>query len=88
MGTPIALATLGFMKFSVAPESSNAGISALLFGTWRKTRIDIDWRFDKYIRSELKALAKADVARLAENSTPLLYSSGLPPLLFGQPSFG
>jgi hypothetical protein len=58
----------------VAPESSKAGISALLFGTWRKTRIDIDCQFDKYIRSELSALAKADVARLVENPTPLLCS--------------
>jgi hypothetical protein len=66
------------MKFSVAPESRSAGVSALLFDVWIKTRIDIDWRFDKYTRSELIALTKADLVRHWENPTsPLLTSRPL-----------
>ena len=59
------------MKFSVAPESSNARVSALFLEVCKKTHIDIDWRLDKYTRSELSALIKAILIRLLENPVDL-----------------
>ena len=66
-------------KFLVAPKSRSAGVSALLFDAWIKTRIDIDCQFDKYMRSELIALTKAELVRPAEN--PGMPSLFVPPLL-------
>ena len=59
------------MKFSVAPESSNAGVSALFLKVCKKTRIDIDWRLDKYTCSELSDLIKAILIRLPETPVDL-----------------
>ena len=70
------------IKFSVAPESRSAVVSALLFDVWRNTCIDIDWRFDKYTRSELPALIKADLIRQSENPAPLLHSCDIWGLAF------
>jgi hypothetical protein len=63
-------------KFSVAPESRSAGVSALLLMVWIKTRIDIDCQFDRNTRSELSPLIKAELIRQRENpaSLPSLYS--------------
>ena len=69
------------MKFSVASESRSAGVSALLFGVWIKTHIDIDWQFDKYTHFELIALTKADLVRPWENPESL-YLTLLPFPLF------
>jgi hypothetical protein len=60
------------MKFSVAPESRSALVSALLFEVLTYTLIDMDWRFDKYTRSELNALIKAELIRRWENPALLL----------------
>ena len=61
------------IKFSVAPKSRSAAVSALLFEVFTYTLIDIDWRFDKYTRSELIALIKAKLIRHWENpALPLL----------------
>jgi hypothetical protein len=38
-----------------------------LFEVFTYTLIDIDWRFDKYTRSELIALIKAELIRHWEN---------------------
>ena len=59
-------------KFSVAPESRSAAVSALLFEVLTYTLIDMDWRFDKYTRSELIALIKAELIRRWENPALLL----------------
>ena len=63
------------MKFSVAPESSKAEASALLLDVCKNTHIDMDWRFDKYTRSELMDLIKAALIRPSENPAPLLDSA-------------
>ena len=63
------------MKFSVAPESRSAVVSALLLDVCRNTRIERDWRFDKYTRSELTVLIKAELIRLLENPEGILLGS-------------
>ena len=55
------------MKFSVAPESRSALVSALRSRECRKTFNVIDCRFDKYTFSVLTSLIKADVIRRWEN---------------------
>ena len=61
------LAYPSLMKFSVAPESSKAEASALLLDVCKNTHIDMDWRFNKYTRSELIDLTKAALIRPSEN---------------------
>jgi hypothetical protein len=60
------------MKFSVAPESSSAEVSALLNKEFRYTRIVIDRRFDRYTLLVLNALTKAELVRRPENPLPRL----------------
>jgi hypothetical protein len=63
------------MKFSVAPESSNAEVSALLNKEFKYTRIVIDRRFDRYTLLVLNALTKAELVRRLENPLPRLLLS-------------
>ena len=63
------------MKFLVAPESRSAVVSALLLDVCRNTHIERDWRFDKYTRSELTILIKAELIRLCENPEGILLDS-------------
>jgi hypothetical protein len=63
------------MKFSVAPESSNAEVSALLNREFKYTRIVIDRRFDRYTLLVLNALTKAELVRRLENPPPRLLLS-------------
>jgi hypothetical protein len=65
------------MKFSVAPESSSAEVSALLNREFRYTRIVIDRRFDRYTLLVLNALTKAELVRRPENPLPRLLLSPL-----------
>jgi hypothetical protein len=60
------------MKFSVAPESSSAEVSALLNKEFKYTRIVIDRRFDRYTLLVLNALTKAELVRRPENPLPRL----------------
>jgi hypothetical protein len=60
------------MKFSVAPESSSAEVSALLYREFKYTRIVIDRRFDRYTLLVLNALTKAELVRRPENPLPRL----------------
>ena len=55
------------MKFSVAPESRSALVSALRFRECRKTFNVIDCQLDKYTFSVLISLIKAEVIRRWEN---------------------
>jgi hypothetical protein len=76
------------MKFSVAPESSSAEVSALLDKEFKYTRIVIDRRFDRYTLLVLNALTKAELVRRPENPLPrlllLLLRNVLLPGLVGQ----
>jgi hypothetical protein len=76
------------MKFSVAPESSSAEVSALLDKEFKYTRIVIDRQFDRYTLLVLNALTKAKLVRRPENPLPrllLLLLRNAPPLgLVGQ----
>jgi hypothetical protein len=63
------------MKFSVAPESSSAEVSALLNKEFKYTRIVIDRRFDRYTLLVLNALTKAELVRRPENPLPRLLLS-------------
>jgi hypothetical protein len=63
------------MKFSVAPESSSAEVSALLDKEFKYTRIVIDRRFDRYTLLVLNALTKAELVRRPENPLPRLLLS-------------
>jgi hypothetical protein len=60
------------MKFSVAPESNSAEVSALLNKEFKYTRIVIDRRFDRYTLLVLNALTKAELVRRPENPLPRL----------------
>jgi hypothetical protein len=60
------------MKFSVAPESSSAEVSALLDKEFKYTQIVIDRRFDRYTLLVLNALTKAELVRRPENPLPWL----------------
>jgi hypothetical protein len=60
------------MKFSVAPESSSAEVSALLDKEFKYTQIVIDRRFDRYTLLVLNALTKAELVRRPENPLPRL----------------
>jgi hypothetical protein len=60
------------MKFSVAPESSSAEVSALLNKEFKYTQIVIDRRFNRYTLLVLNALTKAGLVRRPENPLPRL----------------
>jgi hypothetical protein len=76
------------MKFSMAPESSSAEVSALLDKEFKYTRIVIDRRFDRYTLLVLNALTKAELVRRPENPLPrpllLLLRNVLPLGLVGR----
>src|SRR5580704_143468 len=76
----ISLAYCILRKFSVAPESRSAIVSALFLARWMNRRSCIDFRIDKYILSEPVLLIQA--ARIRPPKNPLLlppfYSSALP----------
>jgi hypothetical protein len=63
------------MKFSMAPESSSAEVSALLDKEFKYMRIVIDRRFDRYTLLVLNALTKAELVRCPENPLPRLLLS-------------
>src|SRR5580692_10634231 len=80
MGKCISLAYCILRKFSVAPESRSAIVSALFLARWMNRRSCIDFRIDRYILSEPVFLIQAAWIRPPKN--PLLslpsYSSVLP----------
>src|SRR5580692_6649429 len=80
MGKCISLAYHILRKFSVAPESRSAIVSALFLARWMNRRSCIDFHIDKYILSEPVLLIQA--ARIRPPKNPLLllpfYSSMLP----------
>src|SRR5580692_6954387 len=80
MGKRISLAYCMLRKFSIAPESRSAMVSALFLARWMNRRSCIDFRIDKYILSEPVLLIQA--ARIRPPKNPLLslpsYSSVLP----------
>src|SRR5580692_6504200 len=73
MGKRISLAYCILRKFSVAPESRSAIVSALFLARWMNRRSCIDFRIDKYILSEPVFLIQA--VRIRPPKNPLL----LPP---------
>src|SRR5580692_5384788 len=80
MGKCISLAYRMLRKFSVAPESRSAIISALFLARWMNRRSCIDFRIDKYILSEPVLLIQA--ARIRPPKNPLLllpFCSSVPP---------
>src|SRR5580692_9757578 len=80
MGKCISLAYRILRKFSVAPESRSAIVSALFLARWMNRRSCIDFRIDKYILSEPVLLIQAARIRPPKNPLPLLpfYSSAPP----------
>src|SRR5580693_2883919 len=80
MGKCISLAYCILRKFSVAPESRSAIVSALFLARWMNRRSCIDFCIDKYILSEPVLLIQAIWIRPLKN--PLLslpfYSSMFP----------
>src|SRR5580692_1289938 len=91
MGKCISLAYRILRKFSVAPESRSAIVSALFLARWMNRRSCIDFRIDKYILSEPVLLIQA--ARIRPPKNPLLslpfYSSTPPgPLWRATPAVG
>jgi hypothetical protein len=55
------------MKFSVAPESSNVSISALLDAVYMYALMVIDFLSDKYMRSSVPLLIQAAQIRVFKN---------------------
>src|SRR5580692_10104615 len=80
MGKCISLAYRILRKFSVAPESRSAIVSALFLARWMNRYSCMDFRIDKYILSEPVFLIQAARIRPPKNPLPLLpfYSSMLP----------
>src|SRR5580692_146053 len=70
MGKCISLAYCILRKFSVAPESRSAIVSALFLARWMNRRSYIDFCIDKYILSEPVLLIQA--ARIRPPKNPLL----------------
>jgi len=64
MGRPIPAAYFKFMKFSVAPESRRATVSALFRVEWMYKRTVIDFRFDRNTSCTLVLLIEAAPIRL------------------------
>src|SRR3984893_4721607 len=65
------------MKFSVAPESSNVSISALLDAVCTYALMVIDFLSDRYTRSSVPLLIQAAQIRAFKNPTLLSLRSGL-----------
>ena len=61
------------MKFSVAPESSKAVVSALLDSEWMYARTVIDLHIDMYTFVLSLFLIKAELIRRRENPASLLF---------------
>src|SRR5580692_10072623 len=80
MGKCISLAYRILRKFSVAPKSRSAIVSALFLARWMNRCSCIDFRIDKYILSEPVLLIQAARIRPPKNPLPLppSYSSVLP----------
>src|SRR5258708_5651614 len=76
MGSCSHLAYWRFIKFSVAPESTNAIASALFATEWTKNRSVIDFHAERYTSPLLPCLISADLIRQFEN--PHLSPSLLP----------
>src|SRR5580693_3144362 len=70
MGKCISLAYRILRKFSVAPESRSAIVSALFLARWMNRRSCIDFHIDKYILSEPVFLIQA--VRIRPPKNPLL----------------
>src|SRR5580692_7382918 len=70
MGKCISLAYRILRKFSVAPESRSAIVSALFLARWMNRCSCIDFRIDRYILSEPVLLIQA--ARIRPLKNPLL----------------
>src|SRR5580704_930407 len=79
MGKCISLAYRILRKFSVAPESRSAIVSALFLARWMNRCSCIDFCIDKYILSEPVFLIQAVWIRPLKNPllSPLIYSSTL-----------
>ena len=60
------------MKFSVAPESRSAVVSALFRDRWMNKRSCIDFRIEKYILSDPVLLIQAAQIRPPKNFPPEL----------------
>ena len=73
------------MKFSVAPESRSAVVSALFRDRWMNIHNCIDFRIEKYILSDPTLLIQATQIRPPKNFLPELpfLSSVLPGPLLG-----
>src|ERR1700730_18277552 len=65
------------MKFSVAPESSNVSISALLDAVCTYALMVIDFLSDRYTRSSVPLLIQAAQIRAFKNPTLSVLRSGL-----------
>src|SRR5580692_4771634 len=80
MGKRISFAYCMLRKFSVAPESRSAIVSALFLARWMNRHSCIDFHIDRYILSETVFLIQA--VRIRPPKNPLLslpsYSSVLP----------
>src|SRR6266851_5965191 len=64
------------MKFSVAPESNSAIVSALLDLKCVKMRSVIDFRFEINTSWSQYRLSRANLIRLLQNPPALLHTSG------------
>ena len=64
------------MKFSVAPESNSAIVSALLDLECVKTRSVIDFQFEINTSWSRYCLSSADLIRLLQNPPGFLHTSG------------
>src|SRR5580692_704141 len=72
MGKCISLVYRILRKFSVAPESRSAIVSALFLARWMNRCSCIDFCIDKYILSEPVLLIQATRIRPPKNPLPLL----------------
>src|SRR5580692_8487779 len=83
MGKCISLAYRILRKFSVAPESRSAIVSALFLARWMNRCSCIDFHIDKYILSEPVLLIQA--ARIRPPKNPLLSLPSYSLILLGRP---
>jgi hypothetical protein len=80
MGKCISLAYRILRKFSVAPESRSAIVSALFLARWMNRCSCIDFRIDRYILSDPVLLIQATQIRPPKNPLPSLpFYSSVPP---------
>ena len=85
MGSCNSLVYFMLMKFSVAPESRSAVVSALFQDRWMNRCNCIAFRMEKYILSDPILLIQAAWIRPPKNFLPelLVWSSALPDRLLG-----